>query len=83
MEVENGTLYQIMDIDMDMADHFKRTPACWGGAATFSVNHSLDFVSSGCVGANAQDGDPSTRLAVRVPASQSRTPKAGLAWPCL
>ena len=30
MEVENGTLYQMMDIDMDMADHFKRTPACWG-----------------------------------------------------
>ena len=30
MEVENGTLYHIMDIDMDMTDHVKRTPACWG-----------------------------------------------------
>ena len=30
MEVENGTLYRMMDIDMNMADHFKRTPACWG-----------------------------------------------------
>ena len=30
MEIENGTLYRIMDIDMDMADHFKRTLACWG-----------------------------------------------------
>ena len=30
MEVENGTLYWIMDIEMDVADHFKRTPACWG-----------------------------------------------------
>ena len=30
MEVENGTLYRMMDIDMDMADRFKRTPACWG-----------------------------------------------------
>ena len=30
MEVENGMLYRIMDIDMDMADHFKCTPACWG-----------------------------------------------------
>ena len=30
MEVENGTLHWIMDIDMDMAEHFKHTPACWG-----------------------------------------------------
>ena len=30
MEVENGMLYWIMDIDMDMTDRFKRTPACWG-----------------------------------------------------
>ena len=30
MEVENGMLYGMMDIDMDMIDRFKRTPACWG-----------------------------------------------------
>ena len=35
-----------------------------GGAATFAVNHALDFVSSGRVGADARDGDPSTRLAM-------------------
>ena len=41
MEVENGMLYWIMDIDMDMVDHFKRTPACWGRSNLCCFSGSL------------------------------------------
>ena len=37
-----------------------------GGAATFAVNRALEFVSPDSVGADAQDGDPSTRLAMAI-----------------
>ena len=78
MEVENGMLYRTMD----MTDHLS-APQRVGGTATFAVNHALAFVLPSRVGADARDGDPTNRLAVRAPASQSRTPKAGLEWPCL
>ena len=60
-----------MDIDMDMADHVKRTPACWGRSDLCCKPRLGLCVSPGHAAADAWDGDPSKRLARRLSAAAS------------
>ena len=60
-----------MDIDMDMADHFKRTPACWGRSNLCCKPRLGLCVSPGHVATGVWDGDPSNRLARRLSVAAS------------
>ena len=56
MEVEDEML--MMDIDMDVADHFKRTQACLGRSDLCCEPRLLDHASPGHGGADLRDGAP-------------------------